>query len=346
MINLNWLDKKTKELISELKLFSEKEIYEHIREKLKMVPVDTQESISKFLDNFSFWGSFHPTENDFSTLERLSKFLKENSEKFEKMYQSLEDYRSKKIFYAILNNWYNYDFINLEQVMEKCFSHYFDLDIIPSCQEEVFVDLGAFNGDTVEDFIKIYGDNYKKIYAYEMTEQSMRELKERVKNYPRIIYEQKAVSDELGMGSIKIHEISTSSNQLELEEIGEIEKANSMLGSNFILEGVVKRGAQIGRTIGFPTANIDYPANIVKIPFGVYKAEIDGKSGVLNWGMKPTVHNTITPVVEVHVLDFNDDLYGKNIKIEVVKRIRGEQKFSGLEELKAQIKKDIEVCSK
>lgn len=223
MINLNWLDKKTKELISELKLFSEKEIYEHIREKLKMVPVDTQESISKFLDNFSFWGSFHPTENDFSTLERLSEFLKENSEKFEKMYQSLEDYRSKKIFYAILNNWYNYDFINLEQVMEKCFSHYFDLDIIPSCQEEVFVDLGAFNGDTVEDFIKIYGDNYKKIYAYEMTEQSMRELKERVKNYPRIIYEQKAVSDEVGMGSIKIHEISTSSNQLELEEIGEIE---------------------------------------------------------------------------------------------------------------------------
>lgn len=223
MINLNWLDKKTKELISELKLFSEKEIYEHIKEKLKMVPVDTQESVSKFLDNFSFWGSFHPTENDFSTLERLSKFLKENSEKFEKMYQSLEDYRSKKIFYAILNNWYNYDFINLEQVMEKCFSHYFDLDIIPSCQEEVFVDLGAFNGDTVEDFIKIYGDNYKKIYAYEMTEQSMRELKERVKNYPRIIYEQKAVSDEVGMGSIKIHEISTSSNQLELEEIGEIE---------------------------------------------------------------------------------------------------------------------------
>ena len=223
MIYLNELDKKMKELISELKLFSEKEIYEHIIEKLKMVPVDTQESISKFLDNFSFWDSFHPIENDFSTLERLSKFLKENSEKFEKMYESLEDYRSKKIFYAILNNWYNYDFINLEQVMEKCFSHYFDLDIIPSCQEEVFVDLGAFNGDTVEDFIKIYGDNYKKIYAYEMTEQSMRELKERVKNYPRIIYEQKAVSDEVGMGSIKIHEISTSSNQLELEEIGEIE---------------------------------------------------------------------------------------------------------------------------
>ena len=223
MIYLNELDKKMKELISELKLFSEKEIYEHIIEKLKMVPVDTQESISKFLDNFSFWGSFHPTENDFSTVERLSEFLKENSEKFEKMYQSLEDYRSKKIFYAILNNWYNYDFINLEQVMEKCFSHYFDLDIIPSCQEEVFVDLGAFTGDTIKDFIGIYGDNYKKIYAYEMTEQSMQELKENLKNVPRIIYKQKAVADELGLGKIKAHEISTSSNQFEITEVGELE---------------------------------------------------------------------------------------------------------------------------
>lgn len=223
MIYLNELDKKMKELISELKLFSEKEIYEHIIEKLKMVPVDTQESISKFLDNFSFWGSFHPTENDFSTVERLSEFLKENSEKFEKMYQSLEDYRSKKIFYAILNNWYNYDFINLEQVMEKCFSHYFDLDIIPSCQEEVFVDLGAFTGDTIKDFIGIYGDNYKKIYAYEMTEKSMQELKENLKNVPRIIYKQKAVADELGLGKIKAHEISTSSNQLEITEVGELE---------------------------------------------------------------------------------------------------------------------------
>lgn len=220
---MNWLDKKMKELIGELELFSEKEIYEHILEKLKMVPIDTQESISKFLDNFSFWDSFHPEENDFSTIERLSKFLSENSTKFYRLYTSLEDYRSKKILYAIINNWYNYDFKTLEQVMEKCFAHYFDLDIIPACKEEVFVDLGAFTGDTIKDFIEIYGDHYKKIYAYEMTKQSMQELKENLKNIPRIIYKQKAVADELGMGSIKIHEISTSSNQLEITEVGELE---------------------------------------------------------------------------------------------------------------------------
>ncbi len=223
MIYLNELDKKMQALITELQLFREEEIYEHIIAKLKMIPIDTQESISRFLDNFSFWGTFHPEENDFSTIKRLSKFLKENSSKFYQLYSSLEDYRSKKILYAIINNWYNYDFKTLEQVMEKCFSHYFDLDIISTCKEEVFVDLGAFTGDTIKEFIEIYGNNYKKIYAYEMTEQSMQELKENVKDYPRIIYKQKAVSDEIGMGSIKIHEISTSSNQLELEEIGEIE---------------------------------------------------------------------------------------------------------------------------
>ena len=223
MIYLNELDKKMQALITELQLFREEEIYEHIIAKLKMIPIDTQESISRFLDNFSFWETFHPEENDFSTIKSLSKFLKENSSKFYQLYTSLEDYRSKKILYAIINNWYNYDFKTLEQVMEKCFSHYFDLDIISTCKEEVFVDLGAFTGDTIKDFIEIYGNNYKKIYAYEMTEQSMQELKENVKDYPRIIYEQKAVSDEVGMGSIKIHEISTSSNQLELEEIGEIE---------------------------------------------------------------------------------------------------------------------------
>lgn len=223
MIYLNWLDKKMKELIEELDLFSEKEIYEHILEKLKMVPVDIKERISRFLDNFSFWDSFHPEENDFSTIERLSKFLNENSTKFYRLYTNLEDYRSKKILYAIINNWYNFDFKTLEQVMEKCFSHYFDLDIIPACKEEVFVDLGAFTGDTIKDFIETYGDNYKKIYAYEMTEQSMQELKENLRNVPRIIYKQKAVADEIGVGEILIHEISSSSNQLEITEVGELE---------------------------------------------------------------------------------------------------------------------------
>ena len=125
---------------------------------------------------------------------------------------------------------------------------------------------------------------------------------------------------------------------------GNVEYANNLLESNFILEGTVIHGAKLGRTIGFPTANIKYPKDIVKLPYGVYKAIIDGKKTVMNWGMKPTVNNTSEPVIEAHILDFNGDLYGKEIRIEVLKQIRCEKKFSDLDELKTQICEDIKKC--
>ena len=127
---------------------------------------------------------------------------------------------------------------------------------------------------------------------------------------------------------------------------GDIHLSNELLGSNFVLSGVVKKGAQIGRTIGFPTANIDYPKNIVKIPYGVYYVKIGNKRGIMNWGMKPTVHNTLNPVAETHIFDFDGDLYGQDLRIELLNRIRGEIKFNNLDELQQQIKKDIDECLK
>ena len=217
---MNYIDEKTYELLNELELFNQKEIEEHIFEKLKMVPLETQENIDIFLSQFTFWGKLTTLENN--TVIKVSSFLKENSKELKKFYNSLSDYRSKKTFYAIINNWYNYDFKNLGEVIEKYFPHYFDLDIIPSCKNEVFVDLGAYTGDTIEDFIKTYGrESYKKIYAYEITEDSMHILKENLYAYPRIIYAKKAVMDFVGHGSVFAHEISTSSNQV-LDGDGEL----------------------------------------------------------------------------------------------------------------------------
>ena len=127
---------------------------------------------------------------------------------------------------------------------------------------------------------------------------------------------------------------------------GKVDYANSLLESRFSLAGTVIHGAKIGRTIGFPTANINYPKEIVKLPFGVYCAKVDGRKSVMNWGMKPTVNNTLEPVIEVHILGFDGDLYGKNIRVEVLKQIRTERKFNGLNELKEQIKRDVEECLK
>ena len=218
---MNYIDKITQELLSELELFSQKEIEEHIFEKLKMIPVETQGNIDTFLSQFTFWGKLSTVENN--TIIKVSSFLKENSKELKKFYNSLSDYRSKKTFYAIVNNWYNYDFKNLGEVIEKHFPHYFDLDIIPVCQNEVFVDLGAYTGDTIEEFIKTYGkESYKKIYAYEITDESMRALKENLYTYPRIIYSKKAVMDFVGNGSVLTHEISISSNQVLNEEEGDL----------------------------------------------------------------------------------------------------------------------------
>ena len=132
----------------------------------------------------------------------------------------------------------------------------------------------------------------------------------------------------------------------ELLQDGEIEQANRLLGSKFSITGTVIEGAQIGRTIGFPTANINYPKNIIQIPYGVYAAKVNGHAGVLNWGLKPTVHNIKEPIVEVHILGYEGNLYGKNIEIDILKKLRNEQKFANLEELKLQIKKDADECLK
>ena len=126
---------------------------------------------------------------------------------------------------------------------------------------------------------------------------------------------------------------------------GEIEKANDLLGSCFGFNATVIEGQKLGRKIGFPTANALYPKGIVKVPYGVYKVRVNDNLAVLNWGVKPTV-GTEYPVLEAHLLDFSSDLYGLDVRIDFIKKIRNEQKFDSFEDLKSQIKKDIEACLK
>lgn len=139
-------------------------------------------------------------------------------------------------------------------------------------------------------------------------------------------------------------EIISSSLIKKLLKEGEIIRANKLLGSNFILEGTVVKGAQLGRKLGFPTANITYPKNIVKIPYGVYMAKVLGHKAILNWGIKPTVANGEEPILEVHIMNFEKDLYNKFLQIEILQKIRNEQKFDTIEQLKEQVRKDIQIC--
>ena len=127
---------------------------------------------------------------------------------------------------------------------------------------------------------------------------------------------------------------------------GEIEKANKYLGYNYNFSGYVIEGKKIGRSIGFPTANILLNDNNKLIPgSGVYAATVDYNGnllkGMMNIGYRPTIveENNIK-TIEIHLFDFNENLYGKFLKVYAVRKIRNEKKFNSIDELKEQIVTD------
>ncbi len=125
---------------------------------------------------------------------------------------------------------------------------------------------------------------------------------------------------------------------------GNIPKANELLGEEFFLQGEVVKDRQIGRTLGFPTANIFYPKNKFPLKIGVYetKIEVEGKvyKAITNYGSRPTFQNQ-TVITESYLNDFCGDLYGKNLKVQFVRYLREVQKFNGEEALKKQLQEDI-----
>lgn len=132
---------------------------------------------------------------------------------------------------------------------------------------------------------------------------------------------------------------------------GNVEKAAEMLGEPYALEGEVVGGQRLGRTIGFPTANVSPdPCRLVPAN-GVYAAEATLPDGgrvpaVVNIGVRPTVAVGLAPTVEAHLIGWQGDLYGQGIVLRFAGRLRGERRFPSLEALKAQIAADTEAAIK
>ena len=133
--------------------------------------------------------------------------------------------------------------------------------------------------------------------------------------------------------------VSSSAIRKYLSE-GKLEKANTMLGYKFYTSGRIIKGQQLGRTIGYKTANMIYPAELISLPFGVYSVQTNFGKGIANFGTRPTVKGEGT-LLEVHILDFDKDIYGETLNVEFNKMIRPEKKFPSLDALKNQIRNDI-----
>ncbi len=130
---------------------------------------------------------------------------------------------------------------------------------------------------------------------------------------------------------------------------GEVEAARRCLGAPFMIEGTVVSGDQRGRELGFPTANI-VPDDRLAIPgHGVYAAFADGVAAAVNVGVRPTFESGRGVLIETYLIDREEDLYDKTLRVAFVERLRGERRFPGVEELIAQMRADVEdakrVCA-
>ncbi|MEO0233848.1 MAG: bifunctional riboflavin kinase/FAD synthetase [candidate division WOR-3 bacterium] len=161
----------------------------------------------------------------------------------------------------------------------------------------------------------------------------------------RSILLKERIKFELVEPEVEDAQIISSSIIRKFIKFGNIEEANKFLGYKYFVKGVVVRGEGRGAILGFPTANIEFDEKIKIMPQnGVYAVLViyEGKKykGMMNVGKRPTFDEKLS--LEVHILDFNENLYNKTLKIHFIKRLRDEVKFPGENELIEQLKKDKE----
>jgi riboflavin kinase/FMN adenylyltransferase len=153
--------------------------------------------------------------------------------------------------------------------------------------------------------------------------------------------------DVVGIPPVKINGAVVSSTAIrQAIEKGDLAKAAEMLGREYTILGTVTRGDNLGKKIGFPTANLSAHSEQFP-PDGVYVAEarIDGElhRGVINLGVRPTVSRGKSErVLEIHLFDFNRDIYGRDVEVRFLKFLRPEKKFADLDALVQQIRQDVE----
>ena len=163
----------------------------------------------------------------------------------------------------------------------------------------------------------------------------------------------KALCGELGLGcdiipKVERDHVTISSTYIRtLIAQGELELANAFLGHPHTLTDTVAHGKKLGSTLGFPTVNLRFQPGVLVPAHGVYAAKVyfengDSRMAVTNIGVRPTVDDGDRVTVEGFILDFDGDLYGKTVRMELYKRLRGEEKFPSLEALRAEVLRNAE----
>ncbi|WP_432401572.1 FkbM family methyltransferase [Wukongibacter sp. M2B1] len=170
-----------------------------------------------FYNEYKLWGTYYPEKGDYALADNRAYALVEHREDFEWIYKLLKDFRSKRILTNILYYWLMSDPKKIEQIYDKTFSQYFDLDIVKCSENEVFVDIGGYIGDSLVNYSKAFGSNcYKRMYCYEIVAANIEYIEENIKlfNLDNVIIRKKGASNRNGTMYISSDDVLSSISQL------------------------------------------------------------------------------------------------------------------------------------
>lgn len=192
----NFVDKVFWEIYECFKYVESRVIYDMTVETFKRLPEWLRIEFLSLPHRYTFLkNKIDYTKNDFSLLWEHVNMMANEVEKYRWLYEHLADYRSKKVLNGIIQYWFTFDADKLHALCETVFSDYYDLDIVQCDENDVMVDLGAYVGDSVIDYINTYSA-YKKIYAYEITPSTYQMLVNNVSIYPNVVPVNKGVGSQ------------------------------------------------------------------------------------------------------------------------------------------------------
>jgi riboflavin kinase / FMN adenylyltransferase len=207
-----------------------------------------------------------------------------------------------------------------------------------------------------EEFMKIPAEEFissiliKRLGGKEVSVGENFRFGARAKGDPEML----ASHEEFEMRVVPLVEVDgetvSSSRIRALVAAGEVDAAMRCLGAPFMVEGRVVEGDHRGRELGFPTANIVPDDHLVVPGHGVYAAFANGRPSAVNVGVRPTFETGRGLLIESFLIDYDGDLYGQNLRVAFVSRLRGERRFPSVEDLIAQMHRDVvearEICAK
>ena len=221
----NFVDREFLTLLEYVWSHSEKELVDTMKSsmaRLKRISQDGYRNFVRYFARFPLWGTLDPVRKDFTTLELRAAVLKQHSYDFLWLYCRLEDYFSRRTLLAILKNWALLDLVDL-QTVKSIFPDYWELDIFPDNKDDFFVDVGAYNGDSIEKYAAAYGTGYRKIYAYEISPDTCQQFLQRITTLGLhdVTLRQKGLGRVQSEMFLNSNTADSSANQLSQNENGQ-----------------------------------------------------------------------------------------------------------------------------